>query len=157
MLSACSGSFSKRYRSAFANAAGSAACEMRLSSTPMAPPPRSCLLPSEHPEQPLHRIIEPVDHALLHRNDRVVGDVNVLGAHVRAALRDVAQPDAAFFPQMLQPIIRVERLHLERRAVHEKARPHELGMHVVVPEDVANVLAQKALDALSELLHALDV
>ena len=51
----------------------------------------------------------------------------------------------------------VERVHLERRRVDEEARPDELLVHVVVAQHVANVLAEEALDALAELLHAIDV
>jgi len=39
-------------------------------------------------------------------------------------------------------------VHLQRRRVDEEARADELLMLVVVAEDVADVLAQEALDAL---------
>src|SRR5690348_6650614 len=48
-------------------------------------------------------------------------------------------------------------MHLERRRVHEETRPDELLVLLVVAQDVADVLAEKTLDALSEFLHAIDV
>ena len=104
-----------------------------------------------------YRIVEPIDDALLERDDRVVGDRDVLGAHLRAAVRDVAVPDAVLVFQRLEPVLGVERVHLERRGVDEEARPDELGVQRVIAQDVADVLAQEALDALAELLHAIDV
>ena len=41
------------------------------------------------------RVVAPVDHALLQRDDRVVGDVDALRADLGAALGDVAQAEAA--------------------------------------------------------------
>src|SRR5437660_1263385 len=43
------------------------------------------------PPEPGDRIVPDVDDALLQRDDRVVGDRDVLGADFRAALGDVAQ------------------------------------------------------------------
>src|SRR5688572_6385513 len=41
-------------------------------------------------QQPTTRVVETIDDPLLQRNNRVIGDRDVLGAHLRAALRDVA-------------------------------------------------------------------
>src|SRR6266851_2272666 len=41
--------------------------------------------------------------------------------------------------------------------LNEEARTDEASMHLVVAEDVANVLAEEALDALAKLLHPFDV
>jgi len=57
--------------------------------------------------------------------------------------------------QIVDAILDVERMHLERRRVHEEARADELVVLVVVAQHVADVLAQEALDALAELLHAI--
>ena len=113
----------------------------------------------QHPEEPEHRVVLGVDHALLERDDRVVGDVDVLGADLGAALGDVAvarcrasscAPRAA--------VARVERVHLELGDADEEARAGELGLVLlVVAHHVADVLAQEALDALAELLDAIDV
>ena len=56
-----------------------------------------------------------------------------------------------------QPIRGVERVHFQGGDVDQETRADELVVHVVVAQDVANVLAQEALDALAELLHAVDV
>ena len=59
--------------------------------------------------------------------------------------------------QIAGAMLGVERMHLERRRVHQMARADELVEHLVIAQHVADVLAQKALDALPELLHALHV
>ncbi len=51
----------------------------------------------------------------------------------------------------------VERVHLQRGHVDEEPRADELVVLVVVAQHVADVLAQEALDALAEFLHAVDV
>jgi hypothetical protein len=48
-------------------------------------------------------------------------------------------------------------VHLERGGVNEQARPDEAVVLLVLAQDVADVLAQKALDALTKLLDPLDV
>src|SRR5262249_32495425 len=57
------------------------------------------LLTGNFPNHSRDRIVELVDDALFERNDRVVGDVDVLGADLRAALRDVAEAEAHSFLQ----------------------------------------------------------
>ena len=57
----------------------------------------------------------------------------------------------------VDPVLGVERMHLERRDVDQEARSDELLVQVMVAQDVADVLAQEALDALPELLHPVDV
>ena len=59
--------------------------------------------------------------------------------------------------QVLDPVLGVERVHLQRRDVHQKPRADELVVLVVLAQDVADVLAEEALDALPELLHPVDV
>src|SRR5262245_29227132 len=117
----------------------------------------NALTSAEHPQQPRDRIVEAIDDALLEGNDRVVGDRNVLGADLRAALRDVAVADALRFLQLGDPILGVERVHLECRGVDDEARADELIVLVVIAQDVTDVLAQIALDALAEFLDAIDV
>ena len=56
-----------------------------------------------------------------------------------------------------QAVLGVERMHLQRGGVDQEARADELVVHVVVAQDVADVLAQEAFDALAEFLHAVDV
>ena len=59
--------------------------------------------------------------------------------------------------QVRHAVLGVERVHLQRRRVDQEPRADELVVLVVVAQDVAHVLAQEALDALAELLHAVDV
>ena len=56
-----------------------------------------------------------------------------------------------------EPVRGVERVHLERGGVDEEPRADEPLELAVIAQDVAHVLAQEALDALAELLHAVDV
>ena len=44
--------------------------------------------------KPAERIVELIHHALLQRNDRVVGDLDFFRTHLGAALGDVAVADA---------------------------------------------------------------
>ena len=59
--------------------------------------------------------------------------------------------------QLGDAVLGVERVHLQRGDVDQEARADELVVLVVVAQHVADVLAQEALDALAELLHAVDV
>src|SRR5581483_374772 len=63
----------------------------------------------EDAQQALHRIIVPVDDALLERNDRVVGDGDALGTNLGAALGDVAVADAVALLQIRGAVLDVER------------------------------------------------
>ena len=103
-------------------------------------------------------VVRGVDHPLLQRDDGVVGDLDVLGAHLGAALGDVALAQALLLLQELAAVVDVERVHLELGRAGEEARAGEGGLVLlVVADDVAHVLAQVALDALAELLAPLDV
>jgi hypothetical protein len=48
-------------------------------------------------------------------------------------------------------------MHFERGRVHEKSWADEFFVHVVVAQDVADILTEKTLDALSKLLHPFDI
>ena len=108
--------------------------------------------------QPRHRVVRGVDHPLLQRDDGVVGDLDVLGAHLGAALGDVALAQALLLLEELAPVVDVEGVHLQLGRAGEEPRTG-VGRLVllVVPDDVAHVLAQVALDALAELLAPLHV
>src|SRR5438105_11864264 len=56
--------------------------------------------------------VEVVGHPLLHGDDAVVGDVDVLGTDLAAALGDVAEPDARVLADELRAVDRVERVHV---------------------------------------------
>src|ERR1700722_4197604 len=58
-------------------------------------------------------IIELIDHAFFQREDRIVGNVDLFGAHFRAALGDVAQADAKFILEHLGARLRIQRMHFE--------------------------------------------
>ncbi len=94
----------------------------------------------------------PVDDALLERDDGVVGDLDVLRADLGAAFGDVAEADPEFLADEVDPVLVVEGVHLQRGDADEEARAAELVLLRVVAEDVADVLAEEALDALAEFL-----
>src|SRR5260370_14602667 len=103
------------------------------------------------------RIIVFIHYPLLERDDGVVGDVDIFGAHLGAALGDVAEPEAQFLLQHLCPRDAVKGLHLKRSRAHEEARSAELLLFAVVAQNVADILAEKALNALAKFLHAVHI
>src|SRR5438045_4088666 len=170
MLSASPGSFSRRYRSAFTSAAGTASFDSGFSGyidppTLPAGTPAPRLAQSvplalrcslhfvrsrpKHSQQPRERIVEPVDHSLFQRNDRIVGDRDVFRADFRAALGDVAVADAVLLAKLRDAVGRIERIHLERCRVGQEPRTDELVVQPVIAQDMTDVLAQEALDALA--------
>src|SRR5262245_1462331 len=94
----------------------------------------------------------PIDDALFEGNDGVVGDGDVFGANLGAALGDVAQTDTELLTQHVSAVAIVERMHFEAGDAHKEARPAESVLLLVVAQHVADVLAEEALDALAELL-----
>jgi hypothetical protein len=48
-------------------------------------------------------------------------------------------------------------MHLERRGVHQESWSNELLVLLMIAQDVTDVLAQEALDALSEFLDPVHV
>ena len=111
----------------------------------------------EHPEESRHRIIKLIDDAFLHRNDRVVSDADVFRANFRAAFGDVAITEAVVVLQIRDAVFGIERMHFQRSGVHQEAGADELVMLVMVAQHMANILAEKTLDALSEFLNAINV
>src|SRR5207247_2098613 len=154
MLSASAGWFSSRYLSAFSSAAGMPLGTMCFSAYRIETVSRR---PPEAPPEPAEGVVELVDDAFLQRNDGVIGDVDRLGADLRAALGDVAEPDARLLLQVRATRFDVERVHLEARQADEEARTREAVLAVVVAQHVAHVLAEETLDALPEFLHPVDV
>src|SRR6476619_1272851 len=121
---------------------------------------RTWLMPAsgaEHAKQLHDRIVELVYDALLQRDDRIVGDRDALGTDFRAALGDVAISDAVRGLQVSRALLGIERMHFERCGIDEVPRSDELVEQRMVAEHVADILAEEALDALPELLHALHV
>ncbi len=78
-------------------------------------------------------------------------------AHLGAALGDIAVANTVAILEVADAVFRIEWMHLQRRGVHQEARPDEFIFLVMVADDVADILAQEALNALAELLHAVDV
>src|SRR5580700_1445380 len=112
---------------------------------------------AECPEQFRQRIEETVHDALLERNDRVVGDRDVFRTNFGTALGDVAKTYAELLSQILNAIAYVQRMHFESGRIHQKSRAYELFVHVMVAQDVADILTEVALNALAKLLHAFDI
>ena len=48
-------------------------------------------------------------------------------------------------------------MHFQRRHVNEETRADKFIVHLVIAQDVANILAKKTFDAFPELLYAIDV
>src|SRR5437660_7875839 len=108
---------------------------------------------SKPAQKPAHRIIILVNYALFKRNDRIVGNVNILGTDFRAAFGDVAVTDAQFVLQQLSPIQAIERVHLQTGNANEEARAGELFRLLVIAQHVTDVLAEETFNALAKLLH----
>jgi len=79
------------------------------------------------------------------------------GQTLVAALCDVAIANSLGVSQFLQPIFGIERMHLQRRHVNQKARPDKFVVHLMVAQHVANILAEKTFDAFPEFLNPIDV
>ena len=82
--------------------------------------------------EPAQGIVELVHHALLQRDDRVVGDGDVLRANLGTALGDVAQANAVGLLELRHAVLGVERVHLQRGGVNEEARSDEFVVLVMV-------------------------
>src|SRR5262249_31458953 len=94
------------------------------------------LLAGHLAEEPQDRVVVAIDHALLEGDDAVVGDVDVLGADLGAALGDVAQPDPTRVAGELPAVGGVERVHLQLGQPDEEAGAREAPLLlVVVPDD----------------------
>jgi hypothetical protein len=118
---------------------------------------KAVLLPADLPEQHGQRIVKLVHHALFERDDGVVGDANLLGADLGATFGDVAKTEAKLVLEKAGAVAAVEGMHFESGDSNEEARAGELLFLVVLAKDVAHVLAEKAFDALSKLLHAVHI
>ena len=59
--------------------------------------------------------------------------------------------------QVRDPVLDVERMHLQRGRVNQEPRADEGVMELVVAQHVADVLAQEALDTLPEFLDPVHV
>lgn len=108
--------------------------------------------------KPADGVVLHVGDALLEGNQRIVGDVNVLRADLSAALGDVAVAQPELLLGHLLAIHRVQWVHVELGDAHQHARSSEgFVVLLVIAHHVAGVLAQEALNALAELLAALNI
>ena len=104
------------------------------------------------------RLVAPGHDPLLHRDDRVVGDLDVFRAHLGAAFGDVAQPDAVVLPPWSRRSKPSSGCMASSACRMKNAQPGVPGLVVLaVTDHTTHVLAQPALDALAELLAAPDV
>src|SRR5499426_1771175 len=77
------------------------------------------LLAAELPQQPDDRI-QRIGRPLFQGDDPVVGDLDVLGADLGAALRDVAEPDPRLVLDEARAVARVQRMHVEAGELDEE-------------------------------------
>src|SRR5215813_11583855 len=90
--------------------------------------------------EPDQRVVLPPCHPLLQRDQRVIGDLDVLGADLSAALGDVAVAEAEGLLSLLDPVGGVGRVHLQLGHTHQVPRPGERVLVLgVVSDDVAGV------------------
>src|SRR5438309_3618221 len=109
------------------------------------------------PEQQGQGVEKFVHDALLERDDGVVRNVNLFGTNLRAALRDIAIAQAKLILEQARAVEPVQRMHFEAGHSNEESRAGELFLLVVLAKNVANVLAEKAFDALAKLLNPVDI
>jgi len=104
--------------------------------------------------KPAQWIVLLIDDALLHRDDRIVGDTNVLWANFSTALGDVTHSKAMLFLRTLLAVTQdIEWVHIEFGDTDEEARSSKgLLILFVIANNVAGILTQEAFDALTELL-----
>src|SRR5580700_4632977 len=91
---------------------------------------------AEYSKQFRQRVEETVYDALLQGNDGIIGDGNRLGTHLRAAFRDIAQPDSELRFQRLQPVGHIQRVHFERGGINQETRADKLIVHVMIAQNV---------------------
>src|SRR5439155_15485018 len=111
----------------------------------------------ELPPGDLDWVVISIGHPLLERDDRVVGDFDVLRADLRAAFGDVAVADAAPVPEVRGAVGAIHRMQLQAGRADQESRTQERVPRLMVAQNVADVLAQEALDALAKLLDPFDV
>src|SRR4029078_5048772 len=84
-------------------------------------------------------------------------DLNVFGADFRPTLGDIAVADPVVVPQFIDAILRIEGMHLQSGKMNQEARADKFVVHLVIAQNMADVLTKKTFDAFSEFLHAIDV
>src|SRR6185369_2151657 len=95
--------------------------------------------------------------AFLKWNDSVIRNCNTFRTNFCTTFRYVAIAYAKQIFQFLGPILGVERMHFERRRVNQKPRSDEFLVLIMIPKNVADILAEVTLDAFAKFLHAVYV
>lgn len=104
-----------------------------------------------------NRIVKLVDDTFFERNDGIIRDRNLFWANLGTAFRDVAIADVELAFEGGDAIGSVEGVHLQSGSVDQKSRPDEFLMFVMFAQDMADILAEKTLDAFAELLDAVHI
>ena len=107
--------------------------------------------------QPAEGVVILVHDAFLEGDDGVIGDGDVLGTDLGATFGDIAKTDALGLLEFRQAVFGVQRMHLQCSGIDQETRADEFGVHVMIAQDVADILAEEAFDALAELLHTINV
>src|SRR5262249_15279596 len=103
------------------------------------------------------RIVELINNALFQGNYRIVRDVYIFGANFGTAFGYVAKANARLIFHEGGAVHGIELVHLQPGKTHEKARTHKGVLAIVITQNVANVLAEEALDTLAKFLDGLDI
>jgi hypothetical protein len=115
------------------------------------------LLAAKDAKEHGERVVKFVHHALLEWDDGIVRDSNLLGTNFRTTFGYIAETEAELILEQASAVAAVERMHFEAGDSNEEAWTGELFLFVVFAKDVTDVLAEKTFDALTELLHAVDI
>src|SRR5262249_20309516 len=94
--------------------------------------------------------------SFLEWNNRIIRYRDVFGANLRTTLRNITVADSLCGFQIQRPVLSIQGVHFESRGVNKKPGADKF-LHMVVSQNVADILAQEALDALSEFLDAIDI
>src|SRR5262245_8931866 len=140
MLSASSGSLSRRYRRAFSKAAGTEAEAIDFS---LGIFPSGCCgwrrrrtaARADDLQKFDDRVVISVHNSFFERNDRVVRDLDALRTNLCAALGDIAVSRAQLAFEKRQSVAGVQRVHLQAGDTNQKPRPAEFVLTIMVPQD----------------------
>src|SRR5690606_30605084 len=100
----------------------------------------------------------PVGDPLLHRYERIVGDLDVFRADLGTAFGDIAVAEPLFVLGEFPAVRSIQRMHFQFRDPHQITRPGKgLLVFLVITHHMTYVLAQEAFDALTELLRTPDI
>ena len=82
--------------------------------------------------------------------------MDIFGTDLGTALGDVAQADTKGVLELAQAVGRIERMHRQGSNTHHEARSGEV-VAPMVAQDMTDVLAQEAFNALVKFLQAIDI